>query len=562
MTDEDKAIGSEGEELPQPIVQTRRFNASLIWLVPALAAVVGAWLVIRNSLEAGPTITISFQTAEGLESAKTPVKYKNVVIGVVHGIRLSADRDHVLVRVDLQKSADNFATADTRFWVVRPRIGLSGISGVDTLLSGPFIAADIGDSTEPSRDFIGLETPPSVIHGTPGKSFKLHTHDLGSIDVGSPIYYRRLQVGHVSSYRLDENGKGISVEIFIDGPNDQFVNPSTRFWNASGIDVSVGIDGLKVNTESIASVIAGGIAFQDLPAPHDTTPSPADSEFELYGNLATAMLPPDGEPTYIRMRFDQSLRGLAVDAPVEFLGVNIGRVVSINIDYDEKTQRFPIIVGAVIYGQRLGRAQTKLAARAAKHGNDADMSHTFALLVEHGLRAEARSGNLLTGQLFISMDFVPKAPKVAYSAAARPLEIPTTNGSFSKLQERLDSILAKVDALPLDRIAARLDDSLGELTNTLRTINGEVLPDFKNTLRGANMTFKAADDALATDSPLQQNLGLTLEELRRTARSLRAFSDYLGRHPEALIRGRRTDANPPAEPPPEATAPSQSGSKP
>jgi paraquat-inducible protein B len=107
------------------------------------------------------------------------------------------------------------------------------------------------------------------------------------------------------------------------------------------------------------------------------------------------MLPPDGEPTYVRMRFDESLRGLEVDAPVEFLGIDIGRVVSINIDYDEKTQQFPIIVGAVIYGQRLGRAQTKLAARAAKHGSDADMSHTFGLLVEHGLRAEARSGNLL-----------------------------------------------------------------------------------------------------------------------------------------------------------------------
>jgi paraquat-inducible protein B len=385
---------------------------------------------------------------------------------------------------------------------------------------------------------------------------------LGSIDVGSPIYYRRLQVGHASSFRLDENGKGISLEIFIDGPNDQFVNASTRFWNASGIDVSVGTDGLKVNTESIASVIAGGIAFQDLPAPHDTTPSLADSEFELYGNLATAMLPPDGEPTYIRMRFDQSLRGLAVDAPVEFLGVNIGHVVSINIDYDEKTQQFPIIVGAVIYGQRLGRAQTKLAARAAKHGNDADMSHTFGLLVEHGLRAEARSGNLLTGQLFISMDFAPKAPKAAYNALARPLEIPTTISSFSKLQERLDSILAKVDAIPLDRIAARLDDSLGELTSTLKNINGRVLPDFQDTLHGANTTFKAADDALAVDSPLQQNLGLTLEELRRTARSLRVFSDYLGRHPEALIRGRHADTKAPAEPSAAATPPSQSGSKP
>lgn len=562
MTDPADNSGSSAEDLPQPVVRTRRISASLIWLVPALAAVVGAWLVIRNYLEAGPTITISFQTAEGLEAAKTPVKYKNVVIGVVHGLRLSPDRDHVLVNVELQKNAQSFAAADTRFWVVRPRIGLSGISGVDTLLSGPFIGADIGDSTESSREFVGLETPPSVIHGTRGKSFRLHTRDLGSIDVGSPIYFRRLPVGHVSSYRLDENGQGITIEIFIDGPNDQFVNKSTRFWNASGVDVSVGTSGLKVNTQSIASVIAGGIAFQDLPAPHDATPSPADSDFDLYGNVATAMLPPDGEPTYVRMRFYASLRGLEVDAPVEFLGIDIGHVVSINIDYDEKTQQFPIIVGAVVYGQRLGRAQTKLAARAAKHGSDADMSHTFALLIEHGLRAEARSGNLLTGQLLISLDFVPKAPKVAFDPGARPLVIPTTAGSFSRLQERLDSILAKVDAIPIDRIAAHLDDSLDELSGTLKRINGDLLPEFKDTLRGANTTFKAADDALSADSPLQQNLGLTLEELRRTARSLRVFSDYLGSHPEALIRGRRPDqaARPPG--PAAAAEPPHSGSKP
>jgi paraquat-inducible protein B len=553
MTDPIQPSGTGGDELPQPVIKTRRVSASLIWLVPALAAVVGAWLVIRNYLESGPTITISFQTAEGLEAAKTPVKYKNVVIGVVHGLRLSPDRDHVLVNVELQKNAQSFATADTRFWVVRPRIGLSGISGVDTLLSGPFIAADVGDSTESSRDFVGLETPPSVIHGTPGKSFRLHTRDLGSIDVGSPIYFRRLPVGHVSSYRLDDNGKGITLEIFIDGPNDQFVNKSTRFWNASGVDVSVGASGLKVNTQSIASVIAGGIAFQDLPAPHDVTPSPADSDFDLYSNLATAMLPPDGEPTYVRMHFHESLRGLEVDAPVEFLGIDIGHVVSINIDYDEKTQQFPIIVGAVIYGQRLGRAQTKLAARAAKHGSDADMSHTFGLLVEHGLRAEARSGNLLTGQLLISLDFAPKAPKVAFNPDSRPLEIPTTAGSFSRLQERLDSILSKVDAIPIDRIAAHLDDSLGELSSTLKNLNGDVLPEFKATLRGANSTLKSAGDAMSADSPLQQNLGMTLEELRRTARSLRVFSDYLSSHPEALIRGRRRD---PVEPPP------QSGSKP
>jgi paraquat-inducible protein B len=548
MTDESPPTAAPRDDLPEPVSRRRPVSASLIWLVPAIAAIVGAWLVIRATLAAGPTITISFQTAEGLEAAKTPVKYKSVVIGVVHDIRLSPDRNHVLVTVNLQKNAENFATAGSRFWVVRPRIDLNGVSGVDTLLSGPFIGADVGDSHEEARDFVGLETPPSVIHGTPGKSFKLHSRDLGSLDVGSPVYYRRIQVGRITSYQLDADGKGVSVYLFIDGPNDRFVTQSTRFWNASGVDVSVGADGLKVDTQSLATVIAGGIAFEDPPGPHDATPALADSQYELFPVRATAMLPPDGEPTYVRMRFDQSLRGLAVDAPVEFFGVDVGRVVSMTLDYDEKSQQFNVVVGAVIYRQRLGRAHTKLEQLRAQRGEGDDIGLTMARLVAHGLRAQARSGNLLTGRLYISIDFVHDAKKVAFNPLAKPLEIPTTAGSLSALQERVESIVAKIDRIPFDQLATHVDETVKGLTTTLKQLNGDVLPQFKGTLSSANKTLSNANDALATGSPLQQNLGLTLEELRRTARSIRVFSDYLSRHPEALIRGRRADAQPETEP--------------
>jgi paraquat-inducible protein B len=541
------------DELPQPIVRRRRFSASWIWLVPALAAIVGVSLVIRNALEAGPQITISFQSGEGLEAGKTPVKYKSVVIGTVHSLGLTQDRNSVLVKVNLHESAESFATASTRFWVVRPRIGLSGVSGVDTLFSGAFIGADIGDSTEPRKDFVGLENPPSVTYGTPGKSFQLHAGDLGSIDVGSPIYYRRIQVGHVTSYALDTNGKSVSLHVFIDAPNDRFVTQDTRFWNASGVDVSLGANGLKLNTESLATVIAGGIGFQDAPGPQDDTPAPADTNFVLFGDEATAMRPPDGEPSYIRMRFDQSVRGLDVDAPVEFLGIDIGHVVSVNLDYDEKTQRFPIIVGAVVYPRRLGRAQTKLAALAAKHGDAEGMAQTIGVLVGHGLRAQARNGNLLTGQLYIGLDFVPGAPKAAFNPAAKPLEIPTARGSLSQLQDRLDSIVAKLQKVPFDKIGNDLDASLAQFSSTLQHLNTDLLPQLKGSLQGINKTLGSADQALSANSPLQQNLGLTLEELRRMARSLRVFSDYLAAHPEALIRGRRADTAPRPAPIPGAT---------
>lgn len=565
MTDESGTTPSDN--LPQPVVRHRRVGISLIWLVPVLAALVGLSLVIHAWLQAGPTVNISFQTAEGLTPGKTPVKYKSVTIGKVEKVRLSNDRGHVVVKVALEKSAESFATADTRFWVVRPRIGLGGVSGVSTLLSGAFIGADVGDSKQPKYDFKGLELPPAITHGSPGRSFVLHAQDLGSLDVGSPIYYRRIQVGQVASYQLDKDGDGVTIRIFVGSPNDRFITASTRFWNASGVDVSLGANGLKLNTQSLAAVLAGGVAFQNPPGPHDSTPAAEDASFRLFGDETTAMAPPDGPAHYIRMRFKQSLRGLAVGAPVEFLGVNFGKVVSIRMDYDEKTQSFPLIVGAVIYPQRLGQANDKLVALAKAQGDNADLSHMVGRLVAHGLRAQARTGNLLTGQLYIALDFLPHAAKVNYDPNARPLEIPTAPGSFDKLQEQLAEIVDKVHKIPFDSIGKHLDSSLADLDGTLKQVNGQVLPQFRDTLKGAQNTLGSANHMLSGDSPLQQNLGTTLQELRRMARSLRVLTDYLGVHPESLIRGRHADPalqKPAGEPTPPAASPAAAskGSKP
>jgi paraquat-inducible protein B len=543
MTDE-REHTPPNDDLPQPVVRRGRLGASLIWLVPVIAALIGVSLVVNNWLQAGPTISISFQTGEGLDAGKTPVKYKNVVIGKVSKIRLSEDRSHVTVKVNLEKSAAGFATQDTRFWVVRPRIGLGGVSGIDTLLSGAFIGADVGESTQAQTDFKGLELPPSVTHGAPGKSFTLHSDDLGSLDIGSPIYYRRIQVGRVSSYQLDKDGKGISLRIFVDAPNDKFVSVSTRFWNASGVDVSLGANGLKLNTQSLATVLAGGVAFQDPAGPHDASAAKEDAGFKLFDDKTTAMAPPDGEPHYFRMRFDQSLRGLAIDAPVEFLGVNIGRVVSITMNYDEKRQRFPVTVGAVVYPQRLGGAYDKLVALARARGQGGDMSYIMQSLIEHGLRAQARAGNLLTGQLYIALDFLPKAPKAAFDPTARPLEIPTAPGTFDRLQEQLGDIVDKIQKVPFDAIGQHLDETLSQLGITLKQVNGSTLPEFSGTLKDLRKTLGTADNTLSADSPLQQNLDGTLGELQRMARSLRVLTDYLGTHPESLLRGRKADAAP------------------
>lgn len=564
MTDETKP--AIGDDLPEPVVRRRRATPALIWLVPIIAALVGLSLVINAWVQQGPKITISFQNAQGLEPGKTVVKYKDVVIGKVTTIRLSPDHHNVLVKVDLEKSAANIAVSDTRFWVVRPRIGLGGVSGIDTLLSGSFIGVDVGKSSDPQDDFTGLENPPSVTHDSKGKSFTLHAGDLGSLDIGSPIYFRRIQVGRVASYKLNDDGKAVSVQIFVDSPYDKFVTTDSRFWNASGIDVSLSADGLKLNTQSLATVLAGGVAFLDAPGPHpNTTPAAEETSFTLFDTQANAMAPPDGEPHYIRMRFDQPLRGLTVNAPVEFQGISLGNVVSIRMDYDEQTGRFPIYVGAVVYPDRLGRAHEKLVAAAKAKGDNDDLSHMMGTLIQHGLRAQARVGNLLTGQMYISMDLVPNAPKVAYDPDARPLEIPTIPGSFDKLQEQIGQIVDKINKIPFDSIGKNLNSSLAELNKTLKQVNGQVLPEFRNTLKGANQTLGTANSALSSDSPLQQNLNGTLEQLQRMAQSLRALTDYLSAHPDSLIRGRSADApltDTPAPPPTPNNAKPQQGSNP
>ena len=531
-------------EPPPPHVEVKRWTPALIWLVPITAALIGLSLLINAWRTSGPRVTISFQTAQGLEVGKSLVKYRNVTIGRVSAIVLSPDQDHVLVSVDLDKSAADLATTGTRFWVVRPRIGVGWVSGLETLVSGSFIAAERGDSTTPGRFFVGLENEPPLTHGRAGRSVVLHTPDLGSLNLGAPVYFRRFEVGHVIDRQLERDGSGVRLVAFVDAPNDRFITRSTRFWNASGIDVTLGAEGMKLKTESLAAVLAGGIAFETAPALHDPQPAPPEMQFTLFKDETAAMAPPDGPPRYVRMRFAQSLRGLALGAPVEFVGVNIGSVLSIDLDYDTRDHSFPVIVTALIYPRRMGRAYQTLLEQGADESEDS-MARLVGQLVARGLRAQTRPGNLLTGQLYLALDFIPHARAARFSAAVRPVEIPTVAGSFDELQLRLASIVTKIDQMPLRDIAHHLDSDLITLRGTLEQVHTQLLPTAQSALGSAQHLLSGADRTLAEDAPWRESLDQTLAEARRSLRSVRSLTDYLNRHPEALIRGRQAAGSPP-----------------
>jgi paraquat-inducible protein B len=532
-------------------VEAHRFRLRLVWIVPIVAAIVGMTLMIHSWRERGPRVSITFESGEGLEVGKTLVKYRDVTIGRVSQITLSDDRTHVEVVADLVKSASDLAVEGSQFWVVRPRFGVGWASGLETLLSGAYIGVERGTSGGSRTRFVGLEIPPPLAHSTQGRRIVLGTHDLGSLSAGAPVYFHRFQVGRVIDEHLDDSTGDARIVVFIDAPHDRDVTPATRFWNASGVDLDLSADGLKVRTQSVATVLAGGIAFADAPIGPDANVAGPGADFRLYRNEEAAMAPPDGEPHFIRMRFEKPLRGLAVGAPIEFVGVEIGSVTSIDVGYEPKTQHFPVFVTGKIFPRRMGLAYTMLHA-SGRADTDDDLAKLAGQLIAHGLRVQPRSGNLLTGRLYLALDFVPAPAKVSFNPAARPVELPTLEGNMGELQAGIAHVVKKLEAVPLDRVVHHLDEDLTDLHGTLGHINDQLLPSATQTLGTMHEALENVDELLTADSAFRSNLEQTLGDVQRTLLSFRALADYLDRHPEAFIKGRS------AEPGiPEAKAPAK-----
>ncbi|SFU31270.1 PqiB family protein [Pseudoduganella namucuonensis] len=529
---------SDEERLPEPRVeQASRWLPSLVWLVPLLAALIGLGLVAKSVVDKGPTVVVSFHSGDGLEAGKTRVKYKDVDIGVVRTIALDPDLSKVLVTIDMSKEAKRFTAADTRFWVVKPRIGASGVSGLGTLLSGAYIGVDAGKGAVGTTAFTGLETAPPVTVDQKGSQFTLHAESLGSIDVGSPVFYRRIQVGQVIDFALEKEGKGVVMRVFVNAPYEQYVGKNTRWWHASGVDLRLDSGGFKVNTQSLAALLVGGIAFESMSGHKPDTVAPSGTNFLLSEDQASALREPDGQPITSVFYFDQSLRGLSPGAPIDFRGIVLGEVRSVGVEFDPAKKSFRMPVTVDLYPARLGkRFQQALAADPDKAG-----PAVLERMVSRGLRAQLRTGNLLTGQLYIALDFFPNSPAVKLDVDQYPLEVPTIPNSLEELQTQLSSIARKLDKVPFDDIGNNLNATLKNANALFKQLDAQVLPEMKSTLGAAKQTFGAAEQILQKDSPVQSDLREALQQLTQTMQSLNALSDYLERHPESLLRGKQGD---------------------
>lgn len=515
-----------------------RWRMQIVWLVPIVAVLIGGWLAAKAVLEEGPTVTISFKTGDGLEAGKTKIKYKDVDIGVVKSVTLSPDHKRVIATGELVKDASSMLVDNTRFWVVRPRISGGTVSGLGTLLSGSYVGMDEGNSNKGRRDFVGLEVPPVFPSDIPGREFVLKSMNMGSLDVGSPVFFRRLRVGQIASYDLDPDGKGVTLHVFVNAPYDQFVRSDTRFWHASGLDVSLSPDGVQINTQSVVSLLIGGVAFETPDSDTEVAEADANTKFELYATRADSLKEHDRiVDTYVVTFFD-SVRGLTVGAPVDFRGVVVGEVTKIYTRFDPVKKQFSIPVEINLYPERF-TSRYQREPNGKPPGRISATPHELAdFLVANGFRFQLRSGNPLTGQLYVAFDIFPDAPKAKVDWARTPPELPTVPRTLQSLQESLTRLLAKLNGIPFDAIGKSAQRTLEGANDVMSRLGNDVVPQAHDTLSAAQSALDSANDALKPDSELQQNTSDAMKELARTAASVRILADYLERHPEAVVQGK------------------------
>jgi paraquat-inducible protein B len=522
----------------------RRHRPGLVWLIPVIAAVIGGGIALRSWLEEGPTITIAFRTAEGIEPGKTLIRYENVNVGSVTRIKFVPDGG-VRVSAQLSHDAEQFLREDSQFWVVLPRISAGGISGLGTLFSGAYISFTAGHSKQSAHEFRGLESPPVDIENRPGKEYVLHARDAGSLQVGSPVLFHRVKAGEVIAYRINPDGRDVTLRIFVDAPYDQFVTTAVRFWHASGVDLTLDASGLKFQTQSVAAILEGGLAFEAAPdSPATAASASTGTQFELFNDHASAMQRPYTEIQHWRAYFKESLRGLSVGAPVELHGIHIGEVSGFGVEYDRAAGIFRFPVDIDVYADMLREHYVAGAARAEDQ-TQAAQREIVDRLIAAGMRARLKTGNLLTGQLFVDLDFVPHAPPATINwNSPRPL-LPSVSGGLTQLTDNLGDIAYKLDQLPLDQIGGQLLASLHDLQTTLHNtstlmghVNDQVTPELTAALGDARHTLQAAQSTLSDGSPLQGDLRDALKQVSRSARALAELSDFLEQHPESLLRGK------------------------
>lgn len=529
-------------ELEEAIVEDKPPRIQAIWLLPIVVLIVGIYVVVQTYLDQGPQITITFETATGLQAGKTQLKALSVEIGLVEEVVLADDLSHVIVTAQMNPGTAKLLREDTQIWVERARVGAAGISGLSTVLSGAYVEVSPGTGAAGKRKYVGLEQVPTTAPGVPGVRINLYSDRANSVSTGDPLLYRGFKVGKVEQVKLDLKSSQIHYTAFIDAPYDSLVTAGTRFWNASGLDIEAGANGIRVQSGSLTSLISGGVAF-DVPDIADPgEPVASGASFRLYADKRSSETNPYEFYKLYVAQFEQSLRGLNPGAPVEYRGIQVGTVERILIDElspsDGQGQAVPVLI----------RAEPGRFGLGDSAGGVQLLEQTFRRGISNGLRANVQTGNLLTGSLFISLDHYPDEELEDIGEYAGYPTVPTISSGLQRLERQVATLLEKVNALPLDDTVNELNSTVHRARQLLGSIDklvkSEAVQALPARLESTLGELEVAAGSFSQGSDLYGSATGTLFELQQTLQSVRTLVQKLEDKPNTILFSPAPQADP------------------
>ncbi|EKE83888.1 intermembrane transport protein PqiB [Idiomarina xiamenensis] len=521
--------------------KTRWFSP--IWLVPAVAVAVAIWMLMTNEAGKGPEITVDMETAEGIEVGKTLVKVRNVEVGRVDAVNLSEDLSHAVVTISMQSDTERMLNSDTELWVVKPRVGRDGVSGLSTILSGAYIQLQPGSSDDEQRHFVALTEPPVAPKDAPGVRIELTSERAGALGAGDSISYRGLVVGQVEKMNFDIASREVSYDAFIRAPYHKLVTDNVRFWNESGISLSVGSRGVKVDLGSIEALLGGGVTFDvidDQPAGEVVTDG---HSYPLFDDKETAIQQGYNRGIDYVLFTDESISGLEVGAPIEYRGLRVGTVTAVPYKYHPQDgdglpmRHIPI---------KLRIEPDRLKGLVSDTSLD-NWQNEMQTLFDDGLRASLRAGNLLTNVMYIDLNFYPERPTINQQDEFDELPVfPSVVSDFARIEQKISQLLDKFNELPIEPVLTQLEGTLGESTGALKEFS-KVAASLEQLLGqddtqalpgGLRQTLEQLNKTLADfqgNGGTYQQLNDSLQQLNHLLRDVQPLIDTLNEQPNALI---------------------------
>jgi paraquat-inducible protein B len=544
------------------IRRKRRFG--VIWAIPIVAVAIGAWLAWDTLRHEGPLIVVTFEDAEGLTVGQSQLKFKDITLGTVKSLDFTQDRRHVRVAIATTAQADPFLTTGTEFWVVKPRLFAGNISGFNTLLSGAYIGMAPGAAdAKAEKNFVGREEPPVLDADVPGRTFLLKTAQLGSVNLGSPVFYRGLSVGQVLGWDIGDLAESVTIHAFVRAPFDSYVHDETRFWNASGVALKLGGAGVELQVESLRALLLGGVAFETPATVKSSEISAVDHQFPLFANQDAARNASYARKIPLLVFFSSSVRGLAPGSEVVMHGLKVGQVTDVRLTYDAAKDTVEAPVRLEIEPERIVGIGRQVVQKT---------DVMVQMLVGKGLRATLQSGNLLTGEMLVSLDFIPDAPAATVTMQDGAFVFPTSSsGGLSGLQASAGDLLRSVNAIPFASIGQSLDTmaknmsgltsgpqlqqalsalagTMSEAQTVMKNLNTQLGPALKQlpeiatslqaTLKQSNQLMRSVDQGYGENTQFHRDLDRLMAQLNDAVHSFQGLADLLTQHPEALVRGR------------------------